>query len=79
MNHTGSRHLWLMLLCCLIPVAGLAAIFLFNIAVSTTLLVAMLLFCPVAHILMMGKMGEHMHGGRPTADIEQAQPVTDRE
>lgn len=60
MSFKANRHLWLMLACCLIPVAGLAAIFLFNVPVSTTLLVGLVLFCPLSHILMM-KLGGHSH------------------
>jgi len=46
-----DRYLWLMLLCCLIPVGALAAIFLFNIAVSSVLLVSIVLLYPLLHIL----------------------------
>lgn len=59
MNHTGKRHLWLMLLCCLIPIAALSAIFLFTIPVSRVLLVGLFLLCPLLHWWMM--RGGHMH------------------
>jgi len=73
MKHTG--HLWLMLLCCLIPVAALSAIFIFGIPVNSVVLVGVALLCPLLHFGMMFFMGGHDHGG--TTSPEATAPLTE--
>ncbi len=58
MDHRGNRHLWIMLLCCLIPIAALGAIFILGIPVSSVFLVGLLLLCPLLHLLVMGTSGQ---------------------
>ncbi|HIQ04245.1 MAG TPA: hypothetical protein EYH31_00955 [Anaerolineae bacterium] len=62
-----NHHLWLMLICCLIPIAALGAIFLLNVPVSSALLFALILLCPLAHLLLMGRFG-HAHGTAHNAE-----------
>lgn len=49
----SKKHLFIMILCCLIPIAALVAIFILNVPLSTTLLVLIVLLCPLSHLLMM--------------------------
>lgn len=55
------EHLVLMLLGCALPIAALAAVFLFQVELGTTALLALLLLCPLSHLLMMGGHGQGKH------------------
>lgn len=56
-----NRRSWVTLLFCIAPLAALAAVFVFRIPVSTVLLWAIVLLCPLSHL-----MGRHGHGPKPS-------------
>lgn len=58
------KHLLLMILGCVLPLAVLATVFLFQVEVGKPLLFAIILLCPLSHLLMMGGLD---HGEYPLA------------
>ncbi len=65
-----KSHLWIMILCCLIPILALAAIFLFKVPVSSVVFYGLLLLCPISHLLMMKFMG-HEHEATHSQSSQQ--------
>jgi len=60
-EHSGlnSRHVLLMLLCCLLAIAAFGAIRVLGVPPSGVLLFGMILLCPLGHFLM--RRGGHQH------------------
>lgn len=84
MNHdhstTGNHnlHLWLMLACCLIPIALILAIGVFGIslgALTPLLPYALILLCPLMMFFMMRGTGDTHHANAP--HVASAQQIAD--
>lgn len=77
----SKKHIIILLLCCLIPVAAIGAILLFHLSVNQVLLLALVLLCPLSHLLMMkfmphdeghlqGQTHEHHSVGSPLSEVK---------
>src|SRR3990170_6308902 len=69
-----KSHWLLMLLCCLIPLAGIAAIVLFRVPTSSVLYIGLVLLCPLLHLVMMGSM-RHDHASASGTAVHHHEPV----
>ncbi|NIN66931.1 MAG: hypothetical protein GTO63_19995 [Anaerolineae bacterium] len=64
-GQTGSnkRQLLITLLCCLLPVAALAAIWVLGVPLDSVLLFGIVLLCPLGHLFMMRAGHQHQEVG----------------
>ncbi len=70
-----GNHALLMVICCAVPMALLAAVFVFNVDIGSVGLFLIMLACPLMHVFMMKGMGhgDHQkgascHGGTTTEE-----------
>ncbi len=73
----ASKHLWLMLLCCLLPIVSMAALFIFGASLNSWALVGLVLLCPLSHLLLMRLLHRHAHEDEMQAGAapDETQPV----
>jgi len=64
----SKKHMLIMLACCLLPITALVLVAFFNIPITTVLFGAMLLACPLSHILMMKFMSHDHNAHQPTGN-----------
>ena len=62
-----KSHMWLMVLCCLIPVVGIMLVSFFKVPLNNVLFYGMILLCPISHLLMMRFMG-HDHASEENSE-----------
>ena len=75
----NRKHALLMVLCCLIPLVGFAAISIFRIPANMVIYVALALACPAMHLFMMRGMMNHNHDGEHAHHQVEVQKVKELE
>ena len=74
------RHLLLMAIGCTVPMIALAAIFLFQIQISTVLLLGLFLLCPALHLWMMrGHIGHSTKAPEQTNSLASSDNANGRQ
>ena len=71
----NKKHALIMVVCCLVPMAALAAVSTFNIPLNTVLYVGLALLCPVSHLLLMKFMGHGDHAEHQQGQAEHCTPA----
>lgn len=74
-NSMSSKHMMIMMLCCLIPLAGFFLVSVFGLSLSSLGTIALVLLCPLLHILMMRGMGGRHSEGQPSCHETKSEPA----
>lgn len=70
-----NKHALLMLVCCLVPLAIVGVVLASGASLGGLLPFAIMLLCPLMHILLMRGMG-HNHAGHQQAPLSQDSPAS---
>lgn len=76
----AKKHLFIMLICCLVPLIALTAVFLLGIPTGKVFFYSMILLCPLMHLVMMrymmGEQHDHsQHVHAPSVDRLERLPA----
>jgi hypothetical protein len=75
----NTRHLLIMLICCLVPIVALGAAWLLGISLGTVATIGLLLLCPLGHFFLMRWMGHGPGHSRTTSGRTQLESDGDAE
>jgi uncharacterized membrane protein len=75
----SKKHMALMLICCLIPIAAIIGIAIFAIPITSVVSIGIVLMCPLMMLFMMRSMHGHAeHTGHADAMDHQHAPAIDQ-
>ncbi len=82
-EHGGHRHSWWIMMLCIAPIVAIAVINVLGLQLSSVLLYAVILLCPLSHLLMMRGMREgdedrHRHADDDVAAATEPSPTSSR-
>ena len=60
-----KKHVLVMVLCCLIPLIGYAAVSLLGIRINAILFCGMVFVCPILHLILMLSLKRHIYDDQP--------------
>ena len=63
-----SKHVLIMLACCLVPVVALVLVTVFKVPLNAIVYGALILVCPLSHILMMKFMMQDHDKSHPSVE-----------
>jgi hypothetical protein len=81
-QHSGNKHMLIMLLCCLVPLAIVFAVTTLGVPLGNIATFALVLMCPLMHLFMMKGMmghGAQDQGACHDAKGDAARPLPNRE